>query len=85
MTGILAELVAVAMQINDGATLGMSFLIGFIVGYGMCDTLFLVVSSAVNAVIVCYADAPSEFQMNHPELAAEMRASWSQAWPGLVD
>ena len=40
-----------------------------------------VVSSAVNTVIVCFAEAPNEFQMNHPELSNEMRAGWRQAWP----
>jgi len=40
-----------------------------------------VVGSAVNTVIVCFAEAPNEFQRNHPELSEEMRATWRQAWP----
>jgi hypothetical protein len=39
------------------------------------------VSSAVNTVIVCYAEAPAEFQVNHPKLSEDMRATWRQAWP----
>jgi hypothetical protein len=80
MTGILAVMVGAFMQLSDGANLGMSFLIGFIVGYGMCATLFSVVSSAVNTVIVCYAEAPNEFQANHPMLSERMRLTWKQAW-----
>jgi len=47
----------------------------------MCATLFSIVSSAVNTVIVLYAESPNEFQTNHPELSERMRASWRQAWP----
>lgn len=81
LTGILAVVIGSAMQLSDGANLGLSFLIGFIVGYGMCTTLFSVVSSAVNTVIVCYAEAPNEFQTNHPALSERMLSSWRQAWP----
>ena len=40
-----------------------------------------VVGSAVNTVIVCFAEAPAEFEANHPELSREMRMTWRQAWP----
>ena len=59
--------------------------IGLIVGYVFCSILMSVVGSAVNTVIVCYAESPAEFQANHPQLSAEMRAAWVQAWPSLVD
>ena len=81
LTGILAVFAAAALQMNDAAMLGSSFLLGLLIGYGMCATLFSVVSSAVNTVIVCYAEAPNEFQMNHPELSTRMRDAWRQAWP----
>jgi hypothetical protein len=45
------------------------------------STLLGIVGSAVNTVIVCYAEAPNEFQQNHPQLSEEMRASWRAAWP----
>jgi hypothetical protein len=65
----------------DGVTLGVAFVVGLVNGFVMCNTLFSLVSSAVNAVIVCYAEAPSEFQTNHPRLSQDMRAAWSQAYP----
>jgi hypothetical protein len=62
---------------------GPAFLIGMLVGFLLSSILFAVVGSAVNTVIVCYAEAPAEFQMNHPQLATEMRSAWVQAWPEL--
>ena len=44
-------------------------------------TLFSVVGSACKAVIVLYAEAPNQFQANHPELSNMMRDRWQQAWP----
>eukprot|EP00588_Corethron_pennatum_P018823 CAMPEP_0194307252 /NCGR_PEP_ID=MMETSP0171-20130528/4126_1 /TAXON_ID=218684 /ORGANISM="Corethron pennatum, Strain L29A3" /LENGTH=473 /DNA_ID=CAMNT_0039059225 /DNA_START=123 /DNA_END=1541 /DNA_ORIENTATION=+ len=48
------------------------FLISFVVIYVM----FGVVDGALNTVIVCYAEAPNEFQQNHPLLSEEMREAW---------
>ena len=81
LTGLLAVAIGAAMHLSDSANLGLSFLIGFMVGFGMCTTLFSVVSSAVNTVIVCYAEAPNEFQTNHPDLSERMLAAWRTAWP----
>lgn len=39
------------------------------------------VGSAVNTVIVCFAEAPQEFRVNHPKLSEEMHAAWTKAWP----
>jgi hypothetical protein len=51
----------------------------------MFATIFMsIVASAVNTVIVCFAEAPAEFETNHPALSAQMRAAWTQAWPELV-
>jgi len=81
LTAIVALLIGSAMNIGDAATLGSAAILGFFIGYGMSATLFSVVSSAVNTVVVCYAEAPNEFQANHPELSVRMRDSWRQAWP----
>lgn len=78
LTGILSLIIASAVALGGG---GIAFVLGFIVGYAVCATLFSVVSSAVNTVIVCYAEAPNEFQVNHTQLANRMRGAWRQAWP----
>jgi len=40
-----------------------------------------VVASAVDTVIVCYAEDPNTFQANHPELSERMRDTWREAHP----
>jgi len=81
LTALVALIIGAAFQLGEAGTLGAGALIGFILGFGMSATLFSVVSSAVNTVIVCYAEAPNEFQTNHPELSNKMRGAWRQAWP----
>jgi len=82
LTGIIAILVAqgAGIDMTEGKMLAPFFL-GFLFGFALCATLFSVVSSAVNTVIVCYAEAPAEFQQNHPQLSQDMQAAWKQAWP----
>lgn len=80
--GILSVIVGTAMGMQRTGTLGVAFLAGSFLGYSMCAVLFALVSSAVNAVIVCYAEAPNEFQANHPDLSNRMKHAWRQAWPG---
>lgn len=85
--GAITALVAVivgAMTVtsgSDSSILVIAGLVGFILGYGMAATLFSIVSSAVNTVIVCYAEAPNEFQANHPQLSNQMRDAWRRAFP----
>lgn len=57
---------------------------GFIVGLVLCSILMSVIGSAVNTVIVCFAEGPAEFQRNHPRLSEKMRAAWLQAYPGSL-
>ena len=59
--------------------ISLSFLIGFL----LCSIMLNVVASGVNAVIVLFAEAPGEFQMNHPELSSEMRMAYASAYPTL--
>lgn len=41
------------------------------------------VASSVDAIIVLYAEAPAEFEENHPELSSEMQRTWTSAWAGV--
>jgi hypothetical protein len=68
---------------GGGSAAMAGFLIGGLVGLLFSAVLFSVVGSAVNTVIVCFCEAPAELEQNHPHLSAEMRASWTQAWPQL--
>jgi len=60
----------------------IGFVFGFLCGIVICSVLMSVVASAVNTVIVCFAEGPAEFEQNHPELSRKMRATWIKAYPG---
>jgi len=59
----------------------IGFLLGMIVGFVFSSILLSVVGSAINTVIVCFAESPGEFEQNHCELSSEMRNAWRSAWP----
>lgn len=92
--GIVTGLVGMVIALADQNLLGdlglegnvafIAFFISFIVGIVFCSILMSVVGSAVNTVIVCFAESPAEFEANHPGLSREMRSAWVQAWPELT-
>jgi hypothetical protein len=59
--------------------------VGVAVGLVATSVLFGIISSSVNAVIVCFAASPVDFEQNHPELSQEMRSAWREVWPGCMD
>jgi len=58
------------------------FTIGLLVGWMLCGITMSLVASAVNTVIVLFADAPAEFQRNWPDLSDKMRDAYTTAFPG---
>lgn len=54
-----------------------SFLIGLVIS----AILLSVVDSSVNTVLVSFAEAPAEFEENHPQLSSEMRDAWRLVYP----
>jgi Plasma-membrane choline transporter len=80
ITGAIGLIIGVVMQQGEG-TLAVAFIVGMVIGFILCSTLFSLISSGVNTVIVCFAEAPDEFQANHPQLAAQMMETWRQAYP----
>ena len=54
---------------------------GFIIGLILSGIVMGLLSSAVDSIIVCFAEAPTEFAESHPSLAQEMQTAWSAAWP----
>lgn len=40
-----------------------------------------VVASAVDTVMVCYAEAPDAFQTNYPQLSEQMVRAWRRTYP----
>ena len=92
ITGLIGMAVAAAdpnllsgLGLEEGSSIAMTaFLVSFLVGLAFCSILMSVVGSAVNTIIVCFAESPGEFETNHPQLSREMRAAWVQAWPELT-
>ncbi|KAG7354170.1 plasma-membrane choline transporter family protein [Nitzschia inconspicua] len=60
---------------------GTIIFICFIVGVSMAIILMGVVLSAVDTIIVSFAEAPSEFETNHPALYQNMVEKWRIAYP----
>jgi hypothetical protein len=52
------------------------FFLGLILGLVIALLIFNVLISAVNTVIVLFAEGPREFQQNHPRLFEEMVTAW---------
>ena len=67
----------------DESIVVLEALLGFLLGLVISSNIFGVVSSAVDAIIVLYAEAPRELEQNHPDLAMEMQQSWKEAWPDV--
>lgn len=63
----------------------VSFWLGMVNGLVMTSVLFGVISSSVNAVLVCFAVKPVDFDTHHPELSDDMRNAWREVWPGALD
>jgi len=88
VTGLVGLIVAGIDQ-NLLADLGyenvelVGFGVGFLTGFVFSSIMMSIVGSAVNTVIVCYAEAPNEFHNNHPFLSNEMRVAWRSAWPDV--
>lgn len=55
--------------------------LGFVAGLVLASILMSTIASAVNTVIVCFAEGPAEFEANHPELSRKMRETWLQFYP----
>ena len=58
-----------------------SYSVGFVIGLVLSGIVMGLLSSAVDSIIVCFAEAPNEFAESHPSLAQEMQTAWSAAWP----
>jgi H+/Cl- antiporter ClcA len=68
----------------DGPDRPIAFALGFIVGLMLTSITLSTVGSAVNAIVVLFAEAPAEFQANHPALSTRMRDAWATVYPGSV-
>jgi len=63
----------------------VAFWVGIVNGLVLTGVLLGLIGSSVNAVLVCFAVSPVDFDTNHPELSDEMRTAWREVWPGALD
>jgi hypothetical protein len=64
---------------------GGAFILGFVFGFTLSQVLMSVIGSAVNTVIVCYAEDPIALETNHPSLSGQMLEAWQEAHPVEFD
>ena len=65
----------------QGSAQGIAFGFSFLLGLVISAITLSVIDSSVNTVLVCFAEAPAEFEQNHPELSSEMRDAWRDVYP----
>ena len=85
--GSIALIIAISSDVFEeagGDEKAIAFMLGFIVGLVICSILMSTIGSGVNAVIVLFAEAPAEFQQNHPQLSQRMLSTWREAFPGSI-
>jgi len=70
------------MNWASDATYTVAFFLPFAIGFGMSFIVMGVVNSAVDTVIVCFAEAPGDFESNHPEHSRRMVETWRNVHPG---
>lgn len=66
---------------NPGSVSATCAGLGFVAGLVLSSILMSTIASAVNTVIVCFAEGPAEFEANHPELSRKMRETWLEFYP----
>jgi len=82
--GLLTEKAGGFLENHGGDSKWIAFAFGFVFGLIITSILMSTIASGVNAVIVLFAEAPAEFQQNHPALSNKMREVWNQVYPGSV-
>eukprot|EP00543_Licmophora_paradoxa_P005639 CAMPEP_0202445168 /NCGR_PEP_ID=MMETSP1360-20130828/4044_1 /ASSEMBLY_ACC=CAM_ASM_000848 /TAXON_ID=515479 /ORGANISM="Licmophora paradoxa, Strain CCMP2313" /LENGTH=475 /DNA_ID=CAMNT_0049061345 /DNA_START=49 /DNA_END=1476 /DNA_ORIENTATION=+ len=70
---------------NSGSNASLvAFILGLVVGLVLCSIFMSSIGSAVNAVVVLFAEAPAEFQQHYPELSTKMNEAWRSAYPDYM-
>jgi Plasma-membrane choline transporter len=67
-------------EFGSSSTL-VAFSIPALIGTAMAYILMSVVASAVDTVVVAFAEAPMEFERNHPGLSSQLVAAWREVYP----
>jgi len=79
----LSFIVALLVGITSSFAFSYAGTIWFGLGLGfyLALTFANVLVSAVNTIIVCFAEAPQDLQRNHGALSRQMREAWNKVYP----
>lgn len=58
-----------------------AFFLPALMGLGIAHIVMSVVTSAVDTVVVAFAEAPLEFERNHPGLSSQLVTAWRHVYP----
>ena len=59
----------------------VAFLLPALMGLGLAHIVLAVIGSAVDTVVVAFAEAPREFERHHPGLSAQLVNAWQHVYP----
>ena len=81
VTGCVGLLLGFVLLGYKGAF--QAFALGFLLGGSSCQVLFGVVTSAVNTVVVCFAESPNQLLQNghDPQHFSELVEGYRKAYP----
>jgi len=82
ITGLVGVLLGLVFLGRSFEAVVPAFFLGAILGSASSGILFGVVTSAVNTVVVCFAESPNQLRINHdPELSHDLIEAWRKAYP----
>ena len=61
--------------------LAFASVVGFLYGVLIAKSIFKPVLTAVDTVVVCFAEAPNELTAHYPGLSRRMREAWRATYP----
>jgi Plasma-membrane choline transporter len=65
---------------GDSASVA-AFFLPALMGLGIAHIVMSVITSAVDTVVVAFAEAPLEFERNHPGLSSQLVTAWRHVYP----
>lgn len=86
ITGLVSVLVVKAHPslmsvLEKGDAAWMAFFCGLLMGSVVSGILMSVVVSAVDTVVVCFAESPLDLRDNYPVLSQQMEQTWAATYP----
>jgi hypothetical protein len=78
---IIASIKSSWLEDFGNSAASVAFCIPFLIGAAVAYALMSVVASAIDTVLVAFAEGPLDFERNHPGLYTQMITAWRQVYP----